>query len=180
MAYQPIHVAVFEAQRALRLNNRELAELAGSSLRTVERWTASRSMPYPHHVERIAAAVHPVDPAVAATLATLIGQSLESLGIVKPPPPPLPPPAAPVPQEAPPPAIDPAAAVLSSLAPVLVESIVAAAAEALQSTPRSVRPVVLAVIERARATRLSYAEILAVLQPPPEPPAAPLAKRAKG
>jgi hypothetical protein len=183
MAHSPLHLAVFQAQHRLALNNRELAQLAGTSLRTVERWTSARSLPYPDHITRIAAAVHAVDPAVAAHLAALIGQSLESLGLVQAPPAPAVAAPALAIVEAPLPAPDPAIAVVASLAPVLVESIVAAAAEALESTPRSVRPAVLAVIERAKATRLSLDDILGVLRPaPPAPaPATPApAKRAKG
>jgi len=147
----------FEAQRALSLNHQELAELVGSSKRTVERWSAGHGGPYPDHITRLAAAVYPHDADIARRLASFLGQSLESLGIVKPPPP--------APPPLPPPVVSPPAP--SPLTPLLVESVVAAAAEALDVSPRAVRPAVLAAVDRAKAAGLSVDEMLAVLRPPP-------------
>jgi hypothetical protein len=50
--------------------------------------------------------------------------------------------------------------------PLLVESVVSAAAEALDVSPRVARPAVLAAVERAKAAALSVDDLLAALRPP--------------
>jgi hypothetical protein len=148
--------AVIKAQLALHLNQRELGDLMQSSERTVQRWYAGRGVPYPNQITRLVLAVHPRDPDIARRLAAGIGQTLESLGVVAPPPPPAPPPPL---AAAPPPGPSP-------LTPVLVESVVAAAAEALDVSPRVARPAVLAAFERARAAGVAVEEVIAALRPP--------------
>jgi hypothetical protein len=143
---------VFEAQLVLHLNHRELAELTGSSLRTVQRWSAGRSSPSLDQMKRLIVAVHPHDADIAGRLAACMGQTLASLGVVAPP--------APAQLVTAPPAVERAA-----LLPVLVESVVAAAAEALDVSPRVARPAVLAAMERARAAALTVDDLLAALQP---------------
>jgi hypothetical protein len=147
---------LFEAQRALSLNAQQLADLVGSSKRTVERWSGGHGAPYPDHVTRLAAAVYPHDPDIARRLAAFLGSSLEGLGIERPPPPPAAPPPPPPPVVSPP----------SPLMPLLVQSVVAAAAEALDVSPRAVRPAVLAAVDCAKAAGLSLDDMLAVLRPP--------------
>jgi hypothetical protein len=174
MTHPDLLPALMKAQLTLHLNQQQLADLLGSSLRTVQRWYARRSTMYPQDVSRLAAAVHPVDPDLARRLAACIGQTPESLGIVPPaasPPPPSPPAAAALPQAA-----AGAPGVPSRLRPVLVEAVVAAAAEALDVSPRVARPAVLAAMERAKTADLAIDDLLAVLRPP-APPAA--GKRAK-
>src|SRR5580704_5578324 len=84
-------------QIALRASNGELAAMLGSSKRTAERWSAGRATPSASQYATLAALVHATDPALAAQIAAIAGQTLESLGIVAPPPPVAPPetPAAP-------------------------------------------------------------------------------------
>ena len=148
--HAPVMVHVFEAQRLLSLSQRQLAELVGSSLRTVQRWSAGHGAPYTSDIVKLAAAVHPRDPALARRLASHAGQTPESLGLVAP---------------APPPPVQPAP-VASPLTPVLVEAVVAAAAEALDVSPRVARPAVLAAVERAKTAELSLDDLLGVLRPP--------------
>jgi hypothetical protein len=119
-------------------------------LRTVQRWYAGRASPYPWELQRLVTAVHPRDPALAGRLAEAIGQTLEGMGIGAT--------AAPAPA-APPPPLPPAT-------PLLVEAVVAAAAEALDVSPRVARPAVLAAVARAKAAALSIDDLLAVLGPP--------------
>jgi len=157
MHHPDLMPAVYEAQRVLSLNQKELADLVGSSQRTVQRWVVRRGGLYPDHVTKLAVAVHPRDPALARRLAATIGQTLESMGLVVPPAP------APVVPAAPPPVASPEP---SPSLPLLVESVVSAAAEALDVSPRLARPAVLAAVERAKAAALSVDDLLAVLRPP--------------
>jgi hypothetical protein len=83
--------------------------------------------------------IHPIDPRLAAEIATEGGSSLEQLGIVRPPPP-LPSPAPP------PPAPDPK---------YIVDTVVCAAAEAMQLMPDAIRPALRAAFRRARLAGLS-------------------------
>ena len=122
----------------------------GSSQRTVQRWSAGRGWPSRDQLLKLMVAVYPEEPETARRLAAAIGQTLESLGVVAPPaPPPAPPPPEP-----------------SPLMPLLVESVVSAAAEALDVSPRLARPAVLAAVERAKAAALTVDNLLAVLRPP--------------
>ena len=149
MPHPDLMPAFLDAQLTLLLDQKKLAHLVGSSERTVQRWYAGRGSPYPDHVTRLAVAVYPHGPDIARRLAVCIGQTLESLGLVAPPAPP------PPPAPAPPP-----------VTPWLVESVVAAAAEALDVSPRVARPAVLAAVERAKAASLSLDDLLAALSPP--------------
>ncbi len=162
MPASPTLVAVWEAQHVLGLTQRELAALVGSSLRTVQRWSGGGSQPYMTDVMKIARAVHPRDAALAQRLVGFYGQTLEIAGIVAPPPPP-----PPAPLQPPPPSPSPQL-------PFLVDAVVAAAAEALDLSPRAVRPAILASLERAKAAGLAIDDVLSVLRPP-----APAPKRAK-
>lgn len=138
--------AVVKAQLTLLLNQKELGELMGSSQRTVQRWYAGRGWPSPDQLTKLVVAVHPRDPDIARRLAATMGHTLESLGVVAPP------------VQAP--------AEPSPLMPLLVESVVSAAAEALDVSPRVARPAVLAAVERAKAAALTLDDLLAVLRPP--------------
>jgi hypothetical protein len=150
---------MFKAQLALSLNQRQLAHLLGSSERTVQRWYAKRATVYPDHITRLAVAVHPHDPDIARRLAATMGETLESLGLVAPP---LPAPVVPSPQPSP----SPSPPERSPFLPLLVESVVSAAAEALDVSPRAARPAVLAAVERAKVAGLSVDDLLAALRPP--------------
>ena len=84
--------------------------------------------------DTLARAVHPHDPGLAARLVATRGATLEDAGIVSPPAPAAPPPPAPP--------------------PYLVDVVVCAAAEALDASPRVVRPALLAALKSARAVGL--------------------------
>jgi len=140
--------AVVKAQLTLLLNQKQLGDLMGSSQRTVQRWYAGRGWPSPYQLTKLVVAVHPRDPALARRLAAATGHTLESMGVVVP--------AAPPPVAAPP---EP-----SPFTPLLVESVVSAAAEALDVSPRVARPAVLAAVERAKAAGLTVDDLLLVLR----------------
>ncbi|HEY1691364.1 MAG TPA: helix-turn-helix transcriptional regulator [Polyangiaceae bacterium] len=165
--------AFWAASRALGFEQRQLAEFTGVSLRTVQRWSGGGSNPGWQDITRLAAAAYRVDRDAARRLAAAVGHTPESLGIVSPAPPA--PPALPGPA----PQAPAAAAAPFALQCVLVEAIVAAAAEALDVSPRVARPAVLAAMERAKAASLSVDDLLAALRPPPVAASAPPAADAK-
>jgi transcriptional regulator with XRE-family HTH domain len=115
----------------MRWNQRQLGEVAGVSLRTVQRWETQRSRPVPAEIHRIVDAARPTLPALADELETWSPRP-------KPPPPPAPPPAKPAMASA-----------------VLLDSVVCAAAEAASLTPQAMRPAVLAAFARAREAGLT-------------------------
>jgi hypothetical protein len=88
----------------------------------------------------IAVAIHRADAGLAAALAAHAGHTLESLGLVKPPP------------------TEPAVT-----ARLFVDSVVCAAADAIEMNPRSVRPALLAAFARARELRLDVATVVDAL-----------------
>jgi transcriptional regulator with XRE-family HTH domain len=143
---------------ALGLSQRELGAQLGSSLRTAQRWATGRAQPSADQLKKLAALVHPRNPTLAAEIAAAVHETLESLGLVLPPSPPEPvvvvEPVVKGPPETP-----------GDLVPLLVEAVVAAAAEALDQMPRVVRPAVTAAFVRAQAARLSVADVVAVLDP---------------
>ena len=150
---QHISVLVCEARHALHLNQRELAELIGSSERTVQRWETKRGSPHDLDVCALADAVRPHDTAIAAALDRLSSR-----------------PAGPVvPAPAPPAGSAPAPAAPARPpvpTPVLVDAIVCAAAEAMALAPQVVRPALLAAFTRARDVGLSADDVVGVLAPP--------------
>jgi len=145
-----------QARRALDLSQEGLGKLLGVSRRTSARWEWGKSVPAPAQLHALARAVHPRARDVAARVAEQVGATLVSLGLEDPPAPPEPPPR-PVPPVA-----------------LLVESVVCAAAEALDTKPAAVRDVLRAAFHRARAMSLTVEDVDAVLTPaaPQEPPPA--------
>jgi hypothetical protein len=143
----PLLATVWEAKRRLGLSQRKLGNLVGLSLRTMQRWSGRRSTPGALHVTKLAAAVHPVDAELAQRLVAHVGHTLESAGIAG--------------AALPPP---------SPLRPFVVDSVVAAASETLDISPRLARPALLAALERAKAAGLSLDDLLAVLRPAPPAP----------
>jgi hypothetical protein len=156
-------VHVMNAKLALHIVDRELGELLGVSTRTVQRMMTRRSSFRVEHLQLLARKVHPTNPALAAALAAEGGVTLEALGLVKPAPPAAP---SPPPRAFPPPHL-------------LVEVIVCAAADAMQSTPSAVRDVLRAAFSRARTLGLTVEEVDAALAPPPQPAAPAKGKPAK-
>jgi hypothetical protein len=86
---------------------------------------------------KLAAEVYPLDAELAAKLAKEAATTLEEMGVVTPVPPP-PPPAPP---------------------PYLTETVVCAAAEALNVPPPAVRPALLAAFRRAREVGLKVEDV---------------------
>jgi DNA-binding transcriptional regulator YiaG len=149
-AIKGIPALIGDARRALGLNQAQLAELLGSSKRTVQRWETKRAPVYPNTLSTLAAHVYPHDAETAADLAAAIGQTLESLGIVAPPAPPPPPPAPPPP---PPPGPPPMPRELA------VDAVVCVASDAMGAMPSAVRGGLLAAFRRARQLGLSCDEV---------------------
>jgi transcriptional regulator with XRE-family HTH domain len=136
-----------EARRVLGLTQETLGDLLGSSRRTIQRWDRGQSLPMKEQLAQLAAEVHPRDPQLAAKLAQEAGSTLERLGIVKPVPP-APPPAPP---------------------PYLTDTVVCAAAEALNVPPPAVRPALLAAFRRAREVGLRVEHVEQALSDALEP-----------
>jgi transcriptional regulator with XRE-family HTH domain len=136
------------SRTALHATQRELADRLGTSLRTVQRWETKRAAPYADQLQRLADAVRPHDPALAAEL---------DEWAPRPPPPPAP--AGVAPGSPPPP--PPAATALP--ASVLLDSVVCAAAEAMSAPPQALRPALLAAFVRAREAGLTVEGMIEAL-----------------
>ncbi len=176
------------AQAALGLTQGGLAEMFSVSRRTIVRMVDKKVLPTTLQLNALARAVHPVNPVLAAQLAAEGNETLESLGIVQPaPPPPIvvpeppvvapPPPVFVAPEPPPPPPPPP-----RPLPPprLMVESIVCAAAETMQTTPSAVRDVLRTAFARARGLGMTIEEVDDALSPEPAallPKAAPGGKR---
>jgi hypothetical protein len=133
---------LYEASHCLSLNQHQLGELVGVSVRTVQRMYAGRSDLPPWGWTALARAVHPRDPELAARLAKAGGSRLAELGLVAP----------------------LQASVLD--ATHMADSVVCAAAEAIDLSPRTVRPALIAAIRRARQMRLSLEDLEGALGTP--------------
>jgi transcriptional regulator with XRE-family HTH domain len=122
----------------LGLNQRETAEVCGISLRTVQRWSAGRAHPSSFDYAKLAKAAFPRDKDLAARRASTGETTLAELGLVLPPSPaPPPPPPPPVPQTFGP-------------AELVVDSILCAAAIAMDMKPLEIRPALAAAFRRSR------------------------------
>jgi hypothetical protein len=141
-------------QSTLGLTQKGLGDLMGVSSRTIIRHTKGGGMVPPAKWEKLARAVHPRDPAFAAELAANAGKTLVEMGLERPPPPP-PPPAPPLPPPKPAPSLE-----------HLVDSVLCAAADAMQMAPRAMRPALTAAVERMAALGLTPKEVLGSLAPP--------------
>ncbi len=131
-----------------------LGEALGSSARTGQRWEQGQSDMGLPDIHKLIVMVHPRDPDLAAQLAQVGRTTLLAAGIA-PPPPPAPMVAAPPAPAAPPPP-DPA---------YLVDTVVCAAAEAMDVMPEGIRPALRAAFRRARLARLSVEDIDSALNP---------------
>src|SRR5580693_6151610 len=113
-----VHHLMDDARRALQVSQNGLAEKLGVSRRTGQRWSKG-SGPVGTDLHKMALLVHPVDPSLAAEIASAGGTSLEALGVLGGVPGPvLPPPQA-----------------LIAAPDRVVDAVVCAAAEAMQVTP---------------------------------------------
>jgi transcriptional regulator with XRE-family HTH domain len=138
-------------QIALGLSQQQLGDLLGCSRRTIVRYTQGHNGPSIAEWHLLARHVHDVEPALGAEIAQETGETLETLGIIQP---------------APAPAPAPIAVESRPLPPTrdLVDSIVCAAAEAVATTPQSIRPALRAAFERAVSVGVGIEEVRAVLQ----------------
>ncbi len=119
-----------EVGHTLSLTQRGVAELIGVTARTLQRrQLGPASQLTPSESATLARAVYPKNPELAARIAAAKGLTVERLGIAKP---------APAPTGA-----------------HLVDSLVCAAAEAMDLLPRVARPGLLAAFTRAREMGLS-------------------------
>ena len=118
------------ARAQLRLHQGELGAIAGFSRRTVVRWELGATVPAGDNLARLVRSLHLRDPALAARVATAAGSSLERLGV----------------------AALPAGASGSAgqRSPTrdAFDLAVHAAAEAMDASPRAVRPGVVAALGR--------------------------------
>jgi DNA-binding XRE family transcriptional regulator len=140
------------AQNVLGLSQAQLGQLLGCSRRTMVRWQKGENGPSLAQWFDLVRHVHGVSPELAAEIAVETGETLETLGIVRPPPPPAPVAPPPEPPRPPP------------LTSDLVDSIVCAAAEAVATTPQAIRPSVLAAFDRAASLGLAVDEVRATLR----------------
>jgi hypothetical protein len=141
-----------DARVHLHLTQAQLGEALGSSGRTGHRWSVRRARPSNSQLETLARMVYPVDATTAEGLAWAAGTTLEELGLVtkpvpqaevalSPPGPPLPPPEK------------------------VADSVVCAAAEAMDVAPRMIRGALLAAFTRARELGLSIETVERALAP---------------
>jgi len=145
-----------EITRVIHLNNRELAELLGISRRTMQRVIAHESDLSGPNFAKMARAVHPKNPELAARVAQRAGTTLEALGLVSPSPQsPSPPPVAPPVVEQPKPAPP---------HPRLADSVVDAAADVMDLAPRAIRPALRAAFRRAGELGLSIDMLCGALE----------------
>ena len=135
-------VLVQEARRAMNLAQAEFATTIGSSHRTISRWESGDTTPAPFQLCNIARLVYPLDRELATEMAFAGNARIEELGVVPPPAPPPPPPA-------PPPSPGTRATPRHFVAAVVHE-----AAMALDVSPRTVRPAVLAAVRCMRELAL--------------------------
>jgi hypothetical protein len=138
---------LYRVQRTLNLNQKELARLMGCSSRTIIRYYKRGGVLAPNTYAELAAACHPHDVALAAHLAQEAGKTLVSMGL----------------QSSPAghgdsPAVAPRGP--SPSGKHLVDSIVCAAAEAMQTPPHAMRPALMAAFERAFALGMTAEEVL--------------------
>jgi DNA-binding XRE family transcriptional regulator len=145
---EPLRPLLIMARALLGHSQKSLGEWLHSSRRTAWRWEKGKSIPTDSQLAELAAAVYPKNRALAARIAAYNHETLESLGIEKPPAPPSPSP------EAPP---TPAGPVVTR--PMLVELIVATAADVLGAAPSSARPALKAAFERAVLLGLTAQEV---------------------
>jgi hypothetical protein len=140
---------LYLAQLALDTSQEGVGKVMGVSRRTITRWVRDQIRELaPGYAEPLARAVFPADPELAGRIAAAGDLTLQGLGLVM---------------------SDPKA--LRSR----LDSVICAAADALDGSPRAVRPVLYAAFRRAREEGLRVEQIEEALAPIP-----PRAQRTKG
>jgi hypothetical protein len=145
------HVAL--ASRALGLTRRTMADLCGTSPRTVQRWFGGGSTPSHGQVYALARAVFPRDAQIADALAQEAGTTLVELGLVLPPAPVV----AAQPPGPPPRAFPPVALMVDSILHAATQSVEAHAAD--PASHQAVLEITRAAFARARGLGLSVEEV---------------------
>jgi hypothetical protein len=136
---------LYRLQQTLRINQKQLAELLGCSPRTIIRYYDRGTTVFlPSQYENLARAAHPIDRALAAEMAGYAGKTLVDLGLESPPAPPAP----------------PAPERTAPSSKHLVDSVVCAAAEAMQTPPHAMRPALVAAFERAVALGMTMEGVI--------------------
>jgi DNA-binding XRE family transcriptional regulator len=138
-----VSLLIHQASAVLGLSQAGLGDLVHASRKTVGRWEAGRSTPIDSTLHDIARAVHPKDPVLASKIAIAGFATLTELGLAEPPG------ANPV---------KPAPA-----ARLLGDALVCAAAEALDASPRAIRPALLAAFARAKELGFTVEEAMGAL-----------------
>ena len=154
-----------EAQLCLGLSQGDLGSLLGASKRTGQRWAVGHAYPSAEELHVLARHVHKRDPQLADKIALASGTTLVALGLAAAPSPPSPP-FVPQPDR-------------------IIDSVVCAAAEAMDVMPRAIRPALLAAFTRAQEIGLSVDTVVKVLRagtalPKPPTPANLAAVQASG
>jgi len=138
---EPHHVLVAKVRVALGLNQKELAAQLGVSSKTIGRWMKSGTMLASYQARRLVDLLAPVDRDLAARVAATQGETLATLGLETP--------AQPTHDVA--------------VLPLAVDAVVCAAAEALDLSPRAVRPALVAAVRRAREAGVTMEQVEAAL-----------------
>ncbi len=147
---------LLEARQVLNMGQGELGDLVRVSRRTVQRWDALQSTPGASDLGKVAVAVHPHDPNLAARIAARAGTTLEGLGLVQ-----APAVATPTPAAVAPPPVERSAESIGHM----VDGVVCAAADALGVPPAGVRPVLLAAFRKAAEVELRVEDVVRALSP---------------
>jgi len=146
-----------KAMYALNLPNQgALGELIGASRRTGQRWAVGRAHPSGPQLQELVVRVHAVDADLAADLAAVAGTTLLAMGLERPAAPP--------------------AAIAAFAVERVADSVLCAAAEAMDVSPRAMRHAILAAFTRARELGLTVEAMEKALRagaPAPPPQRAP-------
>ncbi len=134
------------ASEELGQTQEQMGNLFGVSRRTMSRWMLGGTVLTEDQILTLARAVYPKNSALAGQIAAHGRTTLERLGIVQSP--------RPVEPPAPPPP-----------PPRLVDVVVCAAADALDASPRTVRPAVIAAFEAALEVGLNVEAVVRGLGP---------------
>jgi hypothetical protein len=144
------------AMRALRLNGVDTAALLHLNPKTISRWLGGETSVGVEALGELAPRVYPHDPALATRMHAYAATRMADAGVAPPPPLPLPPAAETAPA---PPPMPPAPPKLR------VDAVVYAACEAMDATPRALKPALLAAFRRARELGLSIDDVERELSP---------------
>ena len=144
-------------QMALGMTGVDLAKALGCSRRTMHRWVAGETSVSVSALAHLARLVAPHDRALAEEIVATTSATQVLLGLA--PLPPLDPPERAAPAPPPEPAPPPVAPPRVPPPPEITHAVVCAAAEAMDLSPRALRPAIVAAFQCARALGLSVAQV---------------------